>query len=118
MHKKLGHAIIKQMSKLTSKELVCGLPRLRYEKGEVCNACSLGKHVKSSFKSINSITNIVLQILHMDIFGPTRNTNLGGSKHCLVIVDDYSRFIWVIFLIIKMKHTKGQRPRECNVECK
>jgi hypothetical protein len=25
-------------------------------------------------------------------------TNMGGSKYCLVIVDDYSRFTWVFFL--------------------
>jgi transposase InsO family protein len=27
-----------------------------------------------------------------------RYISIGGSKYCLVIVDDYSRFTWVFFL--------------------
>jgi transposase InsO family protein len=34
----------------------------------------------------------------MDLFGPITYMNIGGSKYCLVIVDDYSRFTWVFFL--------------------
>ena len=34
----------------------------------------------------------------MDLFGPIAYLSIGGSKYGLVIVDDYSRFIWVIFL--------------------
>jgi hypothetical protein len=39
-----------------------------------------------------------LELLHMDIFGPIAYISIGGSKFCLVIVDDYSRFTWVFFL--------------------
>jgi transposase InsO family protein len=39
-----------------------------------------------------------LELLHMDLFGPIAYINIGGSKNCLVIVDDYSRFTWVFFL--------------------
>ena len=34
----------------------------------------------------------------MDLFGPIPVTSLGGMKYTLVIVDDYSRFTWIIFL--------------------
>jgi hypothetical protein len=34
----------------------------------------------------------------MDLFGPITYISIGGSKYCLVIVDDYSRFTWVFFL--------------------
>jgi hypothetical protein len=33
-----------------------------------------------------------LELLHMDLFGPIAYISIGGSKYCLVIVDDYSRF--------------------------
>jgi transposase InsO family protein len=36
--------------------------------------------------------------LHMDLFDPIAYISIGGSKYCLVIVDDYSRFTWVFFL--------------------
>ena len=37
-------------------------------------------------------------MLHLDLFGSTRITSLGGKRYGLVIVDDYSRYIWVLFL--------------------
>jgi len=43
-------------------------------------------------------TSRVLELLHMDLFGPTTYANLGGNKYCLVIVDDYSRYTWTFFL--------------------
>jgi transposase InsO family protein len=43
-------------------------------------------------------TNRLLELLHMDLFGPIAYISIGGSKYCLVIVDDYSRFTWVFFL--------------------
>ena len=39
----------------------------------------------------------------MDLFGPTRITSLGGKKYRLVIVDDFSRFTWVLFLKLKLE---------------
>jgi hypothetical protein len=43
-------------------------------------------------------TDTPLELLHMDLFGPIAYISIGGSKYCLVIVDDYSRFTWVFFL--------------------
>ncbi|KAK1662885.1 hypothetical protein QYE76_051044 [Lolium multiflorum] len=40
----------------------------------------------------------ILELLHVDLFGPTTHASLGAKKHCLVIVDDYSRYTWVYFL--------------------
>jgi hypothetical protein len=34
----------------------------------------------------------------MDLFGPVAYISIDGSKYCLVIVDDYSRFTWVFFV--------------------
>ena len=43
-------------------------------------------------------TTRVLELLHMDLFGPTTYKSLGENVYCLVIVDDYSRYTWVFFL--------------------
>ena len=37
----------------------------------------------------------------MDLFGPVAYLSIGGNKYGLVIVDDYSHFIWVFFLFDK-----------------
>jgi len=45
----------------------------------------------------------VLELLQMDLFGPTTYASLGGNKYFLVIVDDYSRYTWTFFLQGKAK---------------
>jgi hypothetical protein len=47
-----------------------------------------------------------LELLHMDLFGPTSFVSIGGNSYCLVIIDDYSRFTWVYFL-----RDKSEAPR-------
>ena len=37
----------------------------------------------------------------MDLFGPVAYVSIGGNKYGLVIVDDYSRFMWVFFVYDK-----------------
>ncbi|MGV7927175.1 DDE-type integrase/transposase/recombinase, partial [Mycobacterium kansasii] len=39
-----------------------------------------------------------LELLHMDLIGPTRTESQGGKKYILVIVDDFTRYTWVAFL--------------------
>ncbi|GJR07211.1 retrovirus-related pol polyprotein from transposon TNT 1-94 [Tanacetum coccineum] len=36
--------------------------------------------------------------LHMDLCGPMRVDSINGKKYILVIVDDYSRYTWTLFL--------------------
>jgi hypothetical protein len=42
-----------------------------------------------------------LELLNMDLFGSIAYISIDGSKYYLVIVDDYSRFTWVFFLLEK-----------------
>ena len=39
----------------------------------------------------------------MDLFGPTTYKSFRGNLYCLVIVDEYSRYIWTFFLEDKSK---------------
>lgn len=72
---------------------------MRFEKNRLCSACQAGKQVTNSHpsKSIMSISR-PLELLHMDLFGPTTYKSIGGNSYCLVIMDDYSRYTWVFFL--------------------
>jgi hypothetical protein len=42
-----------------------------------------------------------LELLHMDLFGPTTYISIGGNSY--VLVDDYSRYTWVFFLSDKSR---------------
>ncbi|GJS10551.1 hypothetical protein Tco_0367347 [Tanacetum coccineum] len=76
-------------SKLTSKELVRNLPKLKFEQ-HFCDACKIGKqaHVSQKAKNVVSTTRC-LELLHMD--GPSVLWSYGGNLYTLVLVDDYSR---------------------------
>jgi len=37
----------------------------------------------------------------MDLFGPSRTMSIGGNYYGLVIVDDFSRYTWTLFLVTK-----------------
>ena len=60
------------------------------------------RKTRVSFKSKNIIsTTQPLQLLPMDLFGPSRTMSFGGNYYALVIVNDYSRFTWTLFLTHK-----------------
>ena len=46
-------------------------------------------------------TSKAFELLHMDLFRPTQYTSIGGNKYGFVIVDDYTRYTWVFFLVDK-----------------
>ncbi|GJV32607.1 retrovirus-related pol polyprotein from transposon TNT 1-94 [Tanacetum coccineum] len=97
-HRRLNHLNFGTINDLARKDLVRGLPRLKFEKDHLCLACQLGKS-KFSHKLKSENTNMeVLHALHMDLCGPMRVQSINGKKYILVIVDDYSRFTWVKFL--------------------
>jgi transposase InsO family protein len=46
-------------------------------------------------------TSKAFELLHMDLFGPTTYTSIGGNNYGFVIVDDFTRYTWVAFLVDK-----------------
>nr|GEU78471.1 Gag-Pol polyprotein [Tanacetum cinerariifolium] len=98
-HRRLNHLNFGTIHDLARKDLVRGLPRLKFEKDHLCSACQLGKSKKHTHKPKTENTNLeVLNTLHMDLCGPMRVQTINGKKNILVIIDDYSRFSWVKFL--------------------
>ncbi|GJV69439.1 retrovirus-related pol polyprotein from transposon TNT 1-94 [Tanacetum coccineum] len=98
-HRRLNHLNFGTINDLARKDLVRGLPRLKFEKDHLCSACQLGKSKKHTHTPKAKNTNLeVLNTLHMDLCGPMRVQTINGKKYILVIVDDYSRFTWVKFL--------------------
>ncbi|GJT39309.1 putative ribonuclease H-like domain-containing protein [Tanacetum coccineum] len=101
-HRRLGHVNFKNLNKLVKGNLVRGLPSKIFQNDHTCVACQKGKQHKASCKakSVSSISQ-PLQLLHMDLFGPTSVRSLNHKTYCLVITDDFSRFSWVFFLRTK-----------------
>nr|GEY75002.1 retrovirus-related Pol polyprotein from transposon TNT 1-94 [Tanacetum cinerariifolium] len=81
------------------RDVVIGLPKLKYVKDQLCSSCDVSKAKRSSFKS-KAVPSSKgrLNLLHMDLCGPMRLASINGKKYILVIVDDYSRYTWTLFL--------------------
>jgi transposase InsO family protein len=98
-HRRLAHVGMKNLHKLLKGEHILGLTNVHFEKDRVCSACQAGKQVGACHPHKNiMMTDMPLELLHMDLFGPIAYISIGGSKYHLVIVDDYSRFTWIFFL--------------------
>ncbi|GJU01439.1 putative ribonuclease H-like domain-containing protein [Tanacetum coccineum] len=102
-HRRMGHVNYKNMNKLVKDNLVRGLPPKLFKNDHTCVACCKGKQHKATYKAITAVSSISepLQLLHMDLFGPTSIRSIDHKYYCLVITDDYSRFCWVFFLETK-----------------
>jgi transposase InsO family protein len=89
-----------QLKKLMKHGLVNGLNNdIIFEKNKLCSDCHAGKQVSNTHptKSMMSISR-PLELLHIDLFGPTTYRSIGGNSYGLVVVDDYSRYTWVFFI--------------------
>ncbi|GJR28845.1 retrovirus-related pol polyprotein from transposon TNT 1-94, partial [Tanacetum coccineum] len=101
-HRSLSHLNFGALNHLDRNGLVSGLSRLKFEKDYLCYARVMGKSKKQSHKPKSKDTNQEkLYLLHMDLYGPMRVASVNGKKYIVVIVEDYSWFIWVKFLASK-----------------
>ncbi|GJS09671.1 retrovirus-related pol polyprotein from transposon TNT 1-94 [Tanacetum coccineum] len=90
-HRRLGHTNMRLIQSLASKELVRYSPKLKFDQ-HFCDACKIEKQAHTSHKAKNLVsTTRCLELLHVDLFGPSTVRSYGGNRYTLVIVDDYSR---------------------------
>nr|GEU77422.1 ribonuclease H-like domain-containing protein [Tanacetum cinerariifolium] len=77
-----------------------GLPLKLFTNEHNCVACNKEKQHKASYKAIFAMRTIFepLQLLHMDLFGPTSIRSIDHKYYSLVVTDDFSRFSWAFFL--------------------
>ena len=102
MDRRLGHVGMKQLNRLVKHDLVRGLKDVVFEKDKPCSSCQAGKQVGNTHPKKNMMsTSKAFELLHMDLFGPTQYISIGGNKYGFVIVDDYTRYTWVFFLVDK-----------------
>nr|GEV68725.1 hypothetical protein [Tanacetum cinerariifolium] len=101
-HQHLSHLNFDTINDLAKNDLVSGLPKFKYHKEHLCPSCEQGKSKRASHppKPVPN-SRRRLHLLHMDLCGPVRIASINGKRYVLVIVDDYSHYTWVHFLISK-----------------
>ncbi|GKF06105.1 putative ribonuclease H-like domain-containing protein, partial [Tanacetum coccineum] len=92
-HRRMAHVNFKNINKLAKHGLVNGLPSKLFTNDHNCVACNKGKQHKASYKAITAVSTISepLQLLHMDLFGPTSIRSIDHKYYSLVGIErDYS----------------------------
>jgi hypothetical protein len=101
-HRRLGHLSFDLLCRLSGLGLLRGLPLLKFESDLVCTPCHHGKMISASYSSVNTVvTEHPGQLLYVDTVGPSQVRSMEGKWYVLVIVDDYSRYSSVFFLVSK-----------------
>ncbi|GJR51210.1 putative ribonuclease H-like domain-containing protein [Tanacetum coccineum] len=85
-HRRMAHVNFKNMNKLAKHGLVNGLPSKLFTNEHNCVACNKGKQHKASYKAITAVSTISepLQLLHMDLFGPTSIRSIDHKHYSLL----------------------------------
>ncbi|GKB91507.1 retrovirus-related pol polyprotein from transposon TNT 1-94 [Tanacetum coccineum] len=67
-HRRLGHANMRLIQSLASKDLVRNLPKLKFDQ-HFCDACKIGKQVHAGHKAKNVVSMTrCLELLHMELW--------------------------------------------------
>jgi hypothetical protein len=74
------------------------MPQITKPINTLCKHCQQGKQTKTRFKSKQYSTTIPLEIVHIDLVGPTNTKGLKGEKYFMLLVDDYTIMSAVCFL--------------------
>ena len=74
------------------------IPSLIVDHKATCDICHFAKQKQLPFSSSVSIASSKFQLLHFDIWGPLSIPSVHNHIYFLTILDDYSRFVWIILL--------------------
>lgn len=109
---------------MSSRELVEGVPLIRVP-DQVYQSCLTRKQAHTPFPKASTFrASAPLKLVYIDICGQISPSTLGGSHYFLLIVDDYSRLMWVALLKNKsdafreLKHFKTLAEAEKNTKIK
>ena len=96
--------VISSQKKISKCDVVVGLSNFEKIDKCICGPCQIGKQIKSKHSSVASVqTSRPLELLHIDLMGPARVQSLDGKKYILVVVDDFTRYTWVVLLKDKVE---------------
>ena len=97
-HHRFCHQNFRAIDDMRKGEMVRGLPNISFSDC-LCRNCVVGKHSRSTFPSASPFRAIKrLELIHCDICGPIQPSTIGGRRYYFLLVDDFTRLLWVFFL--------------------
>ena len=87
-----------QVIMLTGENMVEGMPCIE-QVDQVCDGCMIAKQKRLPFPAQAAFrVQQQLELWHGDLCGPITPVTPGGKQYFLLLVDDFSRFMWVVLL--------------------
>ena len=91
LHSRLGHPCLFNFQKL--------VPHFSSLSSLECESCHLGKHTLVLFlKRLDPRTKSLFELIHTDVWGPSRSTFTLGFRYFVTFIDDYSRCTWLFLM--------------------
>lgn len=91
-HMRLAHPGEKSLNTLIQKNMLKGATA---SKLDFCEHCVKGKKTRSRFSKGMHKSSGILDYVHSDVWGPSKNAFLGGKHWFVSFIDDFSRRVWV-----------------------
>jgi hypothetical protein len=93
VHRRLGH-----INMLDSEKYAEQFPNTTHAQTCKCDICVLAKSTRASFKARTEFQHYEpFELVYSDIIGPL-DESLGGSHYAMVLVDERSRYSWLLFM--------------------
>nr|GEX17878.1 ribonuclease H-like domain, reverse transcriptase, RNA-dependent DNA polymerase [Tanacetum cinerariifolium] len=100
-HSRLGHLNFESLKSMAQKDLVHGVPTIKHTT-QICDVCLVGKHSRAPFpKKAKARSTSPLDLVYEDVCGPITPPSPSGKRYIFLLVDDYSRYMWIYFLNMK-----------------
>jgi transposase InsO family protein len=97
-HARYGHLNFDALAKLGREDMVRGIPVLNHPDA-LCDSCLAGKQRRISFPCVAKYrADKLLELVHGDICGAITPSTPSGKRLFLLLVDDKSRYMWIVLL--------------------
>jgi len=63
----------------------------------------MGKQHRVAFSKSQHKPKDLLDLIHMDLWGPSPIASIGGARYYVMFIDNFSRRVWMYFLKQKSK---------------
>jgi transposase InsO family protein len=97
-NRRLAHINFENLVKVNNIGAVRNFPKITKPSNPMCRHCQLGKKTRIRFKKKEYSTSKPLELVHTDLYGPTRTKSLQGESYFMLFIDDFTRMACVCFL--------------------
>lgn len=92
-HFRLGHLSNKRLCKMSQL-----YSNINHDNKVVCDICHFAEHRKLPYPASDSIASNPFELIHFDIWGPLAVHSVLNHKYFLIVLDDYSKYTWIVLL--------------------